>query len=59
MEIPFLYWEDEYYNKAKNQTKMQLYGTMDFLKVDDKLPVRYIYGLGVFVDGAVEEQLEI
>ena len=58
-DIPFIFWDDDYYNKAMNQTQLQLYGTYSPLWVDDKLPVRYIHGLGAYVPVMVAEQLEI
>ena len=43
------------YDKAIGQLQMHAYGIFDFLKVDDKLPVRYMYGTEAFVHGAVQE----
>lgn len=34
---------------------MQANGIFDFLKVDDKTPVRYQYGMEPFVQGAINE----
>ena len=45
----------EEYDKVVGQLRLQIGGVFDFLKVDDKLPVRYQYGMGDFVPGAVEE----
>ena len=47
------------YDKAVGQLRMQARGILDFLRVDDKLPVRYIYGLGIYIEGAVEEMVEL
>jgi 6-pyruvoyl-tetrahydropterin synthase len=46
---------DEEYQKAITQLRMQVYGVFDFLKVDNKLPVKYLYGMGEFIEGAVDE----
>jgi len=43
------------YDKAISQLGMHAYGIFDFLKVDDKIPVRYMYGTEAFVHGAVQE----
>jgi len=45
----------EEYNKTVGQLRMSAYGIFDFLKVDNKVPVRYMYGTEVFVHGAVQE----
>jgi len=45
----------EDYDKMVGQLRMAAYGIFDFLKVDDKIPVRYTYGTEVFVHGAVQE----
>ncbi len=50
---------EEEYAKAKTQLRMQMTGIFDFMKVDDKLPVRYMYGLGDFVQGAIEECISL
>ena len=51
-----LHWlEEEEYAKAIGQLRMQIAGVFDFLKVDEKLPVRYMYGMGEFIPGAIEE----
>ena len=34
-------------------------GIFDFLKVDNKLPVRYMYGMEAFVYGAVKEAVKL
>jgi len=46
---------DEEYQKAATQFRMQVNGVFDFMKVEDSLPVKYLYGLGEYVPGAVEE----
>jgi len=56
-EIPWL--EDEDYRKAIWQLRMQLGGIFDFLLVDEKLPVRYVYGLGAYIEGAVNECVKL
>ena len=56
-EIPWL--EDEAYRKAIGQLRMQLGGIFDFLLVDEKLPVRYVYGLGAYIEGAVNECVKL
>jgi hypothetical protein len=38
---------------------MQVHGVFDFMKVDDRLPVRYVYGMGDFVPGAVDEIVKL
>uniref|UniRef100_A0A6M3LFC6 Uncharacterized protein n=1 Tax=viral metagenome TaxID=1070528 RepID=A0A6M3LFC6_9ZZZZ len=51
-----IHWlEDSEYKKAIGQFRMQVAGVFDFLKVDDKIPIRYRYGMGEFIPGAVEE----
>ena len=50
--------EDEY-SKAIGQLRMQSAGIFDFLKVDEKLPTRYMYGMGTFVDGATGEIVKL
>lgn len=49
------YLPEEDYKKAIGQFRMQENGVFDFLKVDDKIPVRYRYGMGEFIPGAVDE----
>lgn len=50
--------EDEY-GKAKGQLQMQAVGIFDFLKVDEKVPIRYMYGMGAFVDGSITEIVKL
>ncbi len=57
LNVQFL--PDNDYKKIIGQLRMQMTGTFDFLKVDNRLPVRYIYGLGVFVGGAVDENVSL
>ena len=45
----------EEYAKIIGQFRLQVSGIFDFLKVDEKLPVRYQYGMGDFVPGAIDE----
>lgn len=45
----------EDYDKIVGQFRLQIGGVFDFMKVDEKLPVRYQYGMGAFVPSAVEE----
>ena len=47
------------YQKAITQLRMQAGGIFDFMKVDEKLPVRYLYGLGDWVPGAIEEIVKL
>ena len=55
-DFEHVHWlESEDYAKAKTQLRMNVAGIFDFMKVDDKLPIRYMYGLGDFVQGAIEE----
>jgi len=55
--IPYL--SDEDYQKAIGQLRMQVAGAFDFLKVNEKLPVRYFYGMGEFIPGAVGEIVKL
>ena len=50
---------EEQYKKAISQLRMQSAGIFDFLKVDEKLPTRYMYGMGTFVDGATIEIVKL
>ena len=52
-DIHWLSTED--YAKAVGQLRLQAAGIFDFLKVDEKIPVRYMYGCAPFVQGAVDE----
>ena len=51
--IPYL--PNEEYAKALFQLRAGVTTIFDFMKVDEKFPVRYLYGLGVYVDGAIDE----
>ncbi len=55
-----VHWlEDAEYQKAKTQLRLNMVGVFDFLKVDDRLPVRYMYGLGEFIEGATDEAVRL
>ena len=59
-DFEHVYWlEKEEYNKAIGQLRRQVSGVFDFMKVDDKIPVRYMYGMGEGVDSAVEEIIKL
>jgi hypothetical protein len=53
------YLPEEEYRKVEGQLRLNMNGVFDFLKVDNRLPVRYVYGLGVFVGGAVDEAVKL
>ena len=55
-----IHWlsQDEY-DKAIGQLRLQVGAIFDFLKVDDKLPVRYMYGYEPFIRGAVNEIVKL
>ncbi len=53
------YLSEDDYQKALGQLKRNAYGIFDFLKVDEKLPVRYIYGAGAYIPGAVAEMVKL
>lgn len=55
MNKPEYFLPEEEYRKAIGSLRLQMAGIFDFLKVDDKLPVRYQYGMGDYVPGAIEE----
>ena len=58
--MPDINWlSDEDYAKAVGQFRIQLNGVFDFLKVDEKLPVRYMYGLGYAIPGAIKEIVKL
>lgn len=59
MSKPAYYLPDEEYQKALSQLRMQVAGVFDFLKVDDKLPIRYVYGMGEFIPGAITEIVKL
>ena len=59
VSIIFPYLPQDEYDKAKGQLGMQATGVFDFLKVDEKLPVKYIYGLGVYIPGASAEIVDL
>ncbi len=55
-----IHWlSDEDYQKAVSQLRMNVTGIFDFMKVDDKLPVRYVYGLSVYIEGAINEVVKL
>ena len=56
-DIPWL--SDQEYQKAETQLRMQVGRVFDYIKVDDKLPIRYMYGLGAWVPGATEEFIRL
>lgn len=56
-EIPWQ--EDLEYRKTISQLRMQVGGIFDFLLVDEKIPVRYVYGLGAYIEGAVNECVKL
>ena len=55
----FHWLPEDVYSKARTQLYMQVGGVFDFLRVDDKLPIRYQYGTGVFVEGAIKEIVKL
>ena len=58
--IEQIHWlENEDYAKAIGQLRMNTMGIFDFLKVDEKTPVRYMYGMDAFVPNAVEEIIKL
>ena len=59
MSKPLVYLPDAEYNKAIGQLRMQVAGVFDFLKVDDSIPVRYVYGMGEFIPGAITEIVKL
>jgi len=54
-KYPTVWLEEQEYRKAYTQMRMGMSVIFDFMRVDDKLPVQYQYGLGVYVDGAIDE----
>ncbi len=50
---------DEDYKKAVGQLRRQMTGVFDFMKVDDKIPIRYMYGMEAGVSGAVNEMVKL
>jgi len=50
---------DEKYQKAIGQLRLQVTGIFDFMRVDEKLPARYMYGLGDYIPKAVEEIVKL
>lgn len=60
MKYDNIHWLGEAeYRKSKTQLRMQAARIFDFIKVDDKLPVRYMYGLGMGVEGGVDEAIRL
>ncbi len=53
------YLPEEEYKKVEGQLRLNMNGVFDFLKVDNRIPVRYVYGLGVFVEGATNEAVKL
>jgi len=53
------YLPEDDYRKAVTQFRLQAVGVFDFLKVNDRIPVEYMYGLGVYVPGAVAEIVKL
>ena len=50
---------EEDYKKALFHLRTNAESVFDFLKVDDKIPIRYMYGTGVYVHGAVDEIIKL
>ncbi len=59
MSKPAYYLPDKEYQKAIGQLRLQVAGVFDFLKVDDKLPIRYFHGMGDFIPGAITEIVKL
>jgi len=59
-DFKHIHWlSNEEYAKARGQLRMQVAGVFDFIKVDDKLPVRYMYGAGDGIPRAIEELVKL
>ncbi len=59
-DLEQVHWlSDEEYAKAVGQLRMQMAGVFDFMKVEEKLPVRYMHGMTEFVPGAIEEIIKL
>ena len=59
-DFAHVHWlSDEDYQKAITQLRLNIAGVFDFLRVDDKLPVRYMYGVGNSVQGAIDEAVKL
>ena len=58
MEVQNWIPQDDY-DKAIWQLRSQLYGVFDFMKVNDELPIKYMYGMGDYIPGAVEEMVRL
>ena len=58
-EEGYLVLDDDEYQKAISQLRMQVTAVFDFIKVDEKLPVRYMYWLGAYIPQAVEEIIRL
>jgi hypothetical protein len=55
-----IHWlSEEEYSKAKTQLGMQVAGVFDFMKVDNTIPIKYVYGMGDFVPGAIDEIIRL
>lgn len=50
---------DDEYQKAISQLRMNVAGIFDFMRVDEKIPVRYMYGLGDYIPQAIEEIVKL
>ena len=55
----FSWLSEDDYAKAVGQLRMQMTGIFDFLKVDEKLPIRYMYGMGPHIPGAINEMIKL
>ena len=59
-DFDHVHWlKDEDYAKAIGQLRMNVAGVFDFMKVDDKIPIRYMYGMSEFIQGAIEEIIKL
>ena len=52
---PQPYLPDDEYQKAFTQMRMGMQEVFTFMRVDENIPVQYQYGLGVYIDGAIDE----
>ncbi len=59
MNGDIFYLPEEEYQKAVWQLRANVVGVFDFLKVDDNLPVRYFYGMGDYIPGAINEIVKL
>jgi hypothetical protein len=60
-ELGYIVLGDDEYQKAISQLRMQMAGVFDFLKVEDggDIRVRYLYGLDVYIPGAIDEAVKL